>query len=57
MQVSGFPNMTAISLEDATGRTYVKTWDFIKVGIPSSLLTYCVVVSLGYFIMIFVNGW
>ena len=57
MQVSGFPNMTAISLEDATGRTYVKTWDFIKVGIPSSLLTYAVVVSLGYFIMIFINGW
>jgi phosphate transporter len=49
--------MTAVSLEDATGRTYVNTWDFIKVGVPSSILTYAVVVSLGYVLMVYVNGW
>lgn len=49
--------MTAISLEDATGRTYVKTWDFLKVGILSSILTYGVVTTVGYLIMVYVNGW
>ena len=57
IQVSGFPNMTAISLEDATGRTYVKTWDFLKVGILSSILTYIVLVTVGYALMVYVNGW
>ena len=56
-QVSGFPNMTAIALEDATGRTYVKTWDFLKVGVPSSLVSYVVVVTVGYLLMVYANGW
>ena len=32
LPVSGFPNMTAIALEDAFGRTYVTTLDFLMVG-------------------------
>lgn len=57
VQVSGFPNMTAIALEDATGRTYVKTLDFLKVGVLSSIITYLVIVTVGYFMMVYVNGW
>ena len=57
LPVSGFPNMTAIALEDATGRTYLTTWDFLKVGVPGSLLAYTVVVSVGYLLMVYVNGW
>ena len=49
--------MTAIALEDATGRTYVKTWDFLKVGVPSSLVSYVVVVTVGYLLMVYANGW
>ena len=49
--------MTAISLEDATGRTYIKTLDFLKTGILSSVITYLVVVTVGYLLMVFVTGW
>ena len=31
LPVSGFPNMNAVSLEDATGQNYVDTLDFLKV--------------------------
>jgi len=31
MQVSGFPNMNAVALEDGTGQTFVATMDFLKV--------------------------
>jgi phosphate transporter len=44
--------MTAIALEDATGKPYIKVMDFIKVGLPASVLAWAVVVSLGYFLMI-----
>jgi len=32
-QVSGFPNMNAVALEDGTGQTFVGTFDFIKVSL------------------------
>lgn len=57
LQVSGFPNMTAIALEDATGRTYIKTLDFLKVGVLSSVLTFAVIISVGYLLMAYVTGW
>ena len=33
LQVSGFPNMNAVALEDGTGQTFVGTFDFLKVSL------------------------
>jgi len=33
MQVSGFPNMNAVALEDGTGQTFVGTLDFLKASL------------------------
>jgi di/tricarboxylate transporter len=51
LPVSGFPNMNAVSLEDATGQTFVATNDFLVAGVPSSVLAYSVIVTLGYGLM------
>ncbi|KAL7921571.1 hypothetical protein ACQKWADRAFT_321380 [Trichoderma austrokoningii] len=51
LPTSGFPNMTAIMKEDATGQRYLSVKHFISRGVPSSLLTLVVVVTLGYGIM------
>lgn len=48
LPVSGFPNMNAVSLEDPTGQNYVNTGDFLSVGLPSSLVAYVLVVTVGY---------
>ncbi|MEW5306323.1 MAG: hypothetical protein WDW36_008793 [Sanguina aurantia] len=48
LPVSGFPNMNAVSLEDPTGQNYVNTSDFLSVGVPSSLVAYLLVVTVGY---------
>jgi phosphate transporter len=49
--------MQAISLEDQTGQTYLSTADFLRVGIPGSIATYCLIVSVGYALMKYANGW
>ncbi|KAK2612821.1 low-affinity phosphate transporter [Conoideocrella luteorostrata] len=51
LPTSGFPNMTAIMKEDATGQRYLRVKHFISRGIPSSILTLIVVITLGYGIM------
>ncbi|PKS12269.1 hypothetical protein jhhlp_001569 [Lomentospora prolificans] len=51
LPTSGFPNMTAIMKEDATGRRYLTVKHFISAGVPSSILTLAVTVTLGYLIM------
>ncbi len=51
LPVSGFPNMNAIALEDQTGAPYLTTADFLRVGVPSSVATYALVVTVGYGIM------
>ncbi|KAI1262421.1 SPX domain-containing protein [Xylariaceae sp. FL1019] len=48
LPTSGFPNMTAIMKEDATGQRYLSVKHFISRGVPSSVLTLCVVVTIGY---------
>ncbi|KAF3070739.1 putative transporter C3B8.04c [Daldinia childiae] len=48
LPTSGFPNMTAIMKEDLTGQRYLSVKHFISRGVPSSLLTLVVVVTLGY---------
>ena len=57
LPVSGFPNMNAIALEDQTGAPYLTTSDFLRVGVPSSVITYGLVVTVGYGIMHFCIGW
>ena len=51
LPVSGFPNMNAVALEDPTGVNYVDTSDFLKVGVPGSVLVYFVIISVGYVLM------
>ncbi|KAF2834171.1 SPX-domain-containing protein [Patellaria atrata CBS 101060] len=53
LPTSGFPNMTAIMMEDSqTGQRYLQVKHFITRGVPSSILTFVVVISLGYGLMI-----
>ncbi|KAI8320418.1 SPX-domain-containing protein [Martensiomyces pterosporus] len=51
LPVSGFPNMNAIMLEDTLGNPYLTTMDFFKAGIPSSVVAYFVIISVGYSIL------
>ncbi|KPM45789.1 putative transporter C3B8.04c [Neonectria ditissima] len=51
LPTSGFPNMTAIMKEDPFGQRYLQVKHFISRGVPSSLMTLVVVVTLGYGIM------
>ncbi|KAF9170343.1 low-affinity phosphate transporter [Mortierella sp. AD011] len=51
LPVSGFPNMTAIMMEDEMGLRYLNTVDFLKVGIPSSVLAFMTITTLGYVLM------
>ncbi|OTB04818.1 hypothetical protein M426DRAFT_148114 [Hypoxylon sp. CI-4A] len=55
LPTSGFPNMTAIMKEDATGQRYLNVKHFISRGVPSSLVTLVVVVTLGYGAMLIVG--
>lgn len=48
MPISGFPNMSAVSQEDATGRNIIGTMDFVKTGLLSSFLVYLTVITVGY---------
>ncbi|PIA19698.1 SPX-domain-containing protein [Coemansia reversa NRRL 1564] len=52
LPVSGFPNMNAIMLEDNLGNPYLTTIDFFKVGVPSSIVAYFIIVSIAYVIML-----
>ncbi|KIN02602.1 hypothetical protein OIDMADRAFT_40507 [Oidiodendron maius Zn] len=52
LPTSGFPNMTAIMMEDSqTGQRYLKVNHFISRGIPSSVITLVVVITVGYGLM------
>ncbi|KAF2966024.1 hypothetical protein GQX73_g7558 [Xylaria multiplex] len=52
LPTSGFPNMTAIMKEDAMGERYLSVKHFISRGIPSSILSMCVVVTIGYGVLL-----
>ncbi|KAF8977793.1 low-affinity phosphate transporter [Entomortierella lignicola] len=56
LPVSGFPNMNAIMMEDEMGQQYLNTGDFLKVGVPSSVVACMTVVTVGYGLMS-VLGW
>ncbi|KAF1991314.1 SPX domain-containing protein [Aulographum hederae CBS 113979] len=52
LPTSGFPNMTAIMMEDShTGQRYLQVQHFITRGVPASIITFAVVISVGYGLM------
>lgn len=55
LPVSGFPNISAISLEDPTGIPYVSTKDFLMIGVPTSILVFLLVISVGYSSMLLIG--
>ncbi|KIW06281.1 uncharacterized protein PV09_02752 [Verruconis gallopava] len=53
LPTSGFPNMTAIMMEDSqTGQRYLQVKHFITRGVPASILTFVVVITVGYALML-----
>jgi phosphate transporter len=51
LPVSSFPNMNAAMMEDATGKVYLKPIDFLRSGVPASVLALAIIVTLGGGIM------
>lgn len=51
MPVSGFPNQTAATQEDEMGQLYLSNIDFIKCGVPASIIAALVVATVGYLLM------
>ncbi|KAF9194088.1 low-affinity phosphate transporter, partial [Haplosporangium sp. Z 27] len=51
LPVSGFPNMNAIMMEDEDGQRYLDTMDFLKAGVPSSIVAFATITTLGYGLM------
>ncbi|KAL4891652.1 SPX domain-containing protein [Aspergillus ambiguus] len=52
LPTSGFPNMTAIMTEvPQTGQRYLQVRHFFTRGIPSSLMSFAVIVTIGYGLM------
>ncbi|GJE85621.1 sodium/sulfate symporter [Phanerochaete sordida] len=51
MPVSGFPNQTAATQEDDMGQLYLSNVDFLKNGVPASIIATMVVATVGYLLM------
>ncbi|KAI5791601.1 SPX domain-containing protein [Peziza echinospora] len=52
LPTSGFPNMTAIMMENPhSGQRYLRVKHFLTRGVPSSILTFLVVITVGYSLM------
>ncbi|EUC64788.1 transporter, divalent anion:Na+ symporter (DASS) family protein, partial [Rhizoctonia solani AG-3 Rhs1AP] len=56
MPVSGFPNQTAATQEDEMGKVYLSNMDFLKNGVPASVVATMVVATVGYTLMRVVLG-
>ncbi|CAE6434908.1 hypothetical protein ACGC1H_002826 [Rhizoctonia solani] len=56
MPVSGFPNQTAATQEDEMGKVYLTNMDFLKNGVPASVVATMVVATVGYTLMRVVLG-
>lgn len=52
LPVSGFPNMTAASLEDSMGERYLAVKDFLKAGGVATVICGIIIASLGALIML-----
>ncbi|KAL6153363.1 hypothetical protein ACJQWK_11391 [Exserohilum turcicum] len=56
LPTSGFPNMTAIMMEDQrTGQRYLAVKHFLTRGVPASLITFVVIITVGYGLMLAVG--
>ncbi|KAK4507768.1 hypothetical protein PRZ48_001503 [Zasmidium cellare] len=56
LPTSGFPNMTAIMMEDSqTGQRYLQVRHFLTRGIPASIISYGIIISVGYGLMVAVG--
>jgi len=56
LPTSGFPNMTAIMMEDPqTGQRYLHVKHFLTRGVAGSVIAYGVVVTVGYGVMVAVG--
>lgn len=51
LPVSGYPNQIAVSMEDDLGDRYVTVKDFLKVGVPASVVATIIVGSVGVMVM------
>ncbi|KAJ7909059.1 Sodium:sulfate symporter transmembrane region-domain-containing protein [Mycena leptocephala] len=51
MPVSGFPNQTAATQEDDLGVLYLTNVDFLKNGVPASIIATLVVATIGFLLM------
>ncbi|KAF9522838.1 SPX domain-containing protein [Crepidotus variabilis] len=51
MPVSGFPNQTAATQENELGELYLTNVDFLKNGVPASIIATLVVATLGFALM------
>ncbi|KAK9477619.1 SPX domain-containing protein [Lipomyces japonicus] len=51
LPTSGFPNVTAICMTDDIGRPYLSVSLFITRGVPASILSFVVIISVGYGLM------
>ncbi|CAG8497733.1 7873_t:CDS:2 [Paraglomus occultum] len=48
LPISGFPNMNAIMMEDEMGVRYLSTKDFLKSGVPASVLAMFTIVTVDW---------
>lgn len=55
LPTSGFPNVTAICMTDEFGKPYLTVNTFITRGVPSSVIAYIIIVSVGYTTMRLIN--
>ncbi|CUM66336.1 uncharacterized protein PRCAT00003998001 [Priceomyces carsonii] len=55
LPTSGFPNVTAICMTDEFGKPYLTVGTFITRGVPSSVIAYFIIVTIGYATMRIIN--
>ncbi|KAL9003083.1 MAG: hypothetical protein Q9188_004018, partial [Gyalolechia gomerana] len=56
LPTSGFPNMTAIMMEDGdTGKRYLRVSHFLTRGIPSSIIAFVIIITVGYGLLLAAN--
>lgn len=55
LPTSGFPNVTAICMTDEFGKPYLTVNTFITRGVPSSIIAYTIIVTVGYLTMKIIN--
>ncbi|RCK56172.1 Low-affinity phosphate transporter PHO91 [Candida viswanathii] len=55
LPTSGFPNVTAICMTDEFGKPYLTVGTFIRIGVPSSIIAYAIIVTVGHATMKIIN--